>query len=84
MKSLFEILEKKKVDESPPLKRIEFSYQELGIEMTKMFGEKFRNRIWPLFRDRRYNERIIKEAFERYKKGEAKGFLYFLGILNKK
>lgn len=83
MKSLFEIIGEKKVDESPPSRRIDFSFQELGIEMTEKFGEKFRDRIWPLFHHKKWNEQVIREAFEVYKKGEHKGFEYFMGILHR-
>ena len=59
-------------------KRIEHSFQELGIEMQRYFG---RN-IWHLFY--KYKEQDLREAFAICQRNEKKSVGYLLGIIRHK
>ncbi len=60
-----------------PKHRIEYEFQELGIEMEKEFGKK----IWPLFYEVKYTVPIIRRAWIAYQKQPIHSYKYFRGIL---
>lgn len=64
--------------------KIDFEFQQLGIEMMQHFGKQYSNRIWPLFHKAQYHISVIRDAWFIYQKTGKNSFLYFLGILNNK
>lgn len=68
---------------TPAKEKIEFSFQDLGVEMMNHFGKQNRGRIWPLFVNKKYPEGKIRDAWIAYQKGNVKNINYFMGILNK-
>lgn len=71
--------------------KIDFSYQELGLEMQEFFPLKDRPRIWGSFY--KYDERKIRDAFylcfKKYndknekKREKYREFSYCIGIIKK-
>lgn len=59
-------------------KKVEFEYQELGIEMQKYF----KKNIWYLFW--KYNEEDIKYAYEQCKKYDKPHVPYLVAIIRKR
>ena len=59
-------------------KKVDHSYQELGIEMQRFFG---RN-IWYLFY--KYKEQDLRDAFEICKRNNKKSVGYLIGIIRHK
>ncbi len=74
-------LENIKKEEGP---KVDWEFQQLGIEMTQHFGKKFSGSIWSNFHKADYTLEIIREAWFVYQKQAIKSFPYFMGILNKK
>lgn len=64
--------------------KVEFEFQQLGIEMEKHFGKRFKGSIWGNFHKAEYNISVIRESWFTYQKQSIKSFPYFMGILNKK
>lgn len=70
-----------KKDEGP---KVEYEFQQLGLEMIGHFNPKYPSMVWSLFYRKQYSVPTIREAWIEYQKQKIKGFLYFMGILNKK
>lgn len=62
-------------------KDIDFSYQELGMDMQKYFLDQDRDLIWSLLH--KYPERKLLDAFNICKKRGKNSVQYMLGVLNK-
>lgn len=68
--------ERKEEYEREHPEKIEFEFQELGIEMKKYFG---RNLFWVFSMD--YSVDDIRRAFNICKERDVKNYAYLLGIL---
>lgn len=64
--------------------KIEYEFQELGVEMENHFGKRFKSSIWANFHKPQYPFWMIQEAWLAYKKQSIKSFPYYMGILNRK
>ncbi len=60
-------------------KRINYSYQALGVEMEKFFGNK---KCWPLFY--RYKEEDLRLAFQECKKYNKPYIPYLIKVIKNK
>jgi len=65
-------------------KKIDFEFQDLGVQMVDCFGKKNARKIWPLFYKPEYTLGMIRDSFIAYKKQPVISFNYFMGILNTK
>jgi len=64
-------------------RKIDFSYQALGLEMRNYFSGEREKWIWSLFY-KKWSEEQIRDAFEICKKKNRKDLKYLIGILNNK
>lgn len=60
-------------------KRVEYSFQALGIEMEKFFGNK---KVWPLFY--KFKEEDMRLAFEECKKYNKPYVPYLIKVIKNK
>lgn len=81
MKPLFEITQNYQlpIPQGSPPKRVDYPFQEVGIEMAQYYSSEKPSRIWPLFY--KYKLGNIKEALYIARKKENTSFKYFMGIL---
>ena len=63
--------------------RIDWSYQELGIEMQGYFPPKDWRWMWSLFHDIRFNENKIIEGFRVCKEKGVYTIPFIIGVMNK-
>jgi len=56
--------------------KIDWSFQEIGVEMQKVYGKK----VWSLFY--KYPEGKIREAWKVAQKRKILSFNYLIGIIN--
>lgn len=61
------------------VRKIDYSYQELGCELEEYFGKS--TRIWAMFHKVGYTEHIIRFAFKETKKKEIKNLNYMIAII---
>jgi hypothetical protein len=80
MKPLKDLLERS----NSPNKKVEYEFQQLGLEMTEHFGKKYRSQIWAHFYKAEYPLSIIRETWFIYLKTGKNSFPYYLGILKRK
>lgn len=59
--------------------KIEFEFQELCLEMEKIYGKL----VWTLPYKRGFTEKRIRKAHEICKNKGKEGFPYLMGVLNK-
>lgn len=62
-------------------KKIDYSFQVLGLDMMAWFGKEKKSWLWSLFY--KFDEGAIRDAFEVCKKAKIKKINYLLGILKK-
>ena len=66
-------------DDTTGGKKIEYDFQEIGVELEPIFGK----RIWADFHRAGYTEAKIKQAFEICKKRGKIKYEYFRGVLKR-
>lgn len=79
--NIADILQKREVK---PLKKIDYEFQQLGLELQEWFPKKDWPRIWTMFYKKGFNERLIRDAFLECKKRKVKGIGYLIAIVNNK
>lgn len=77
-----EILKAKYSNFTPSEKRIEYSYQELGIEIENYFGKS--SRIWAMFHKKGYTEHLMRFALKECTNRSIKNLNYFEAIIRNK
>jgi hypothetical protein len=60
--------------------KVKFEFQELGLEMERIFGKELKARIWSMFYEKGMTESRIRRSLEEF---EKRKFNYFQWILNK-
>jgi hypothetical protein len=65
----------------PNKKKIDYSFQELGIAMESWFGSEQKKWLWSLFF--KYQEDMIRDAFKVCKSRNIRKLNYLVGILKK-
>lgn len=61
-------------------KKIDYEFQEIGLELERIFGKENKKRIWPIFYQKGMTEDRVRRAINEYNK---RRFSYFIWILNK-
>jgi hypothetical protein len=74
--------ELKKRAEAHPQK-IEYEFQELGLEMAKFFPKDQHKLMWSLFTRPGYTEDKVRKAFAICERKEVHNVLYLIGIIKK-
>lgn len=67
--------------EEKPKHKIEYSYQELGIELEEYFKSK---RVWGMFHKVGYTEPLMRYAFKECKTRNINNVNYFEAIIKNK
>ena len=60
--------------------RIEYSFQDIGVQMEAYFKSKL---IWVTFHNKNYTETMIRDAFIACQKRGIADIRYFYGVLNR-
>lgn len=63
-------------------RKIDHSFQELGIELEEYFGKS--SRIWAMFYKKGYTEHLMRYAMKECKQREIKNLNYFEKIIKNK
>lgn len=79
--NIADILQKRAVK---PLKKVDYEYQALGLEMQEWFPKKDWKVVWAIFHRKGFTERLIRDAFLECKKRNVKGIGYLITIINNK
>jgi hypothetical protein len=61
--------------------KIEYGFQELGVEMQEYFKPKYPSEVWALFY--KYPEGLIRDSFKRCKKRGNTNVRYLVGIIKR-
>lgn len=80
----FNIADILKNRQSKPLKKIDYEFQQLGLEMQEWFPKKDWKRMWTIFYRKGFTESLIRDAFLECKKRKVKGIGYLIAIVNNK
>lgn len=79
--NIADILQKREVK---PLKKIDYEFQQLGLEMQEWFPKKDWKTIWIIFHRKGFTESLIRDAFLECKKRKVKGIGYLIAIVKNK
>ena len=78
------ILKGRTFQKQSPQDKIEFEFQEIGVDMEKHFGKEYKSKIWSIFHKVEYPIGTIRDSWTAYQSHKDKPFKYFMAILNNK
>lgn len=70
--------------QTQPKKRIDYSFQDLGLELQDWFPVKDKSRVWSIFYKVGYTEELIRYSFKECKKRNIKNINYMITIIKNK